>query len=90
MYPYARTIYSQHLTGRTKVLYERGAEVSVSGYSLASESTRLRARQNVLYELGHFAGKYWYSRRASTKDVQILLSYCIPSLMNMAAGNANC
>ncbi|EOD1274266.1 TIR domain-containing protein [Salmonella enterica subsp. enterica serovar Rissen] len=57
---------------------------------MASESTRLRARQNVLYELGYFAGKYWYSRRASTKDVQILLSYCIPSLMNMAAGNANC
>lgn len=27
MYPYACTIYSRHLTGRTKVLYERGAEV---------------------------------------------------------------
>ncbi|WP_311395871.1 nucleotide-binding protein [Escherichia coli] len=28
-----------------------------SGSALASESTRLRARQNVLYELGYFAGK---------------------------------
>lgn len=28
-----------------------------SGTALASESTRLRARQNVLYELGYFAGK---------------------------------
>ncbi|HBK4690804.1 TPA: nucleotide-binding protein [Serratia marcescens] len=28
-----------------------------SGSTLASESTRLRARQNVLYELGYFAGK---------------------------------
>lgn len=28
-----------------------------SGNALASESTRLRARQNVLYELGYFAGK---------------------------------
>ncbi|EOU4994933.1 TIR domain-containing protein [Morganella morganii] len=46
--------------------FEREAEVSASGSSLASESTRLRARQNVLYELGYFAGKYWYSRRAST------------------------
>lgn len=27
MYPYARTIYSQHLTGRTKVLYEREADI---------------------------------------------------------------
>lgn len=28
-----------------------------AGHALASESTRLRARQNVLYELGYFAGK---------------------------------
>lgn len=28
-----------------------------SGNAIASESTRLRARQNVLYELGYFAGK---------------------------------
>ncbi|EKN3732772.1 nucleotide-binding protein [Yersinia enterocolitica] len=28
-----------------------------SGNALASENTRLRARQNVLYELGYFAGK---------------------------------
>lgn len=28
-----------------------------SGNALSSESTRLRARQNVLYELGYFAGK---------------------------------
>lgn len=28
MYPYARTIYSQHLTGRMKVLYEREADVA--------------------------------------------------------------
>lgn len=28
-----------------------------SGYAVASENTRLRARQNVLYELGYFTGK---------------------------------
>lgn len=44
MYPYARTIYSQHLTGRTKVLYERAADV----FHLLKE-LETYSRTNIIY-----------------------------------------
>lgn len=66
-----------------------------SGSALASESTRLRARQNVLYELGYFAGKLGRGkvlvlRKEISKSLQILPGFSIPSLMSMVDGNANC
>ncbi|WP_283797799.1 nucleotide-binding protein [Klebsiella pneumoniae] len=68
-----------------------------SGNALASENTRLRARQNVLYELGMFrlAGKLGRGKCYGTKegDIEIpsdLAAYSIPSLMSMVDGNASC
>ncbi|VEI70452.1 ABC-type sugar transport system, periplasmic component [Serratia fonticola] len=42
-----------------------------SGNALSSESTRLRARQNVLYELGYFAGKLGRGRVLVLKKGEI-------------------
>ncbi|MCW7419124.1 nucleotide-binding protein [Escherichia coli] len=53
------------------------------------------ARQNVLYELGYFAGKLGRGkvlvlRKEISKSLQILPGFSIPSLMSMVDGNANC
>ena len=50
-------ILSERPDGSRTVIEKFEAESGDVSFAMASENTRLRARQNVLYELGYFAGK---------------------------------